>query len=217
MSTASPAMEHGASLSRTSDTSGAALFYQPPADEAGEDRLWINAGGVHRVQTAGKARLLEALLELKPPQGARLVVLGTDVGALRAAQRNALRARIAFLPADGGMLSSLNAWENIVLPLAFHKPGKLRGVAERVYTLLAGLGAEPGELLPKLPEAMTLYEKKLAGYVRILLEAPELVLVEDLTGGLNAAEYDGTAGFFAAFHALCPQGTFVQLETGPDE
>jgi len=216
MSAASLAMEHNAPLSRTSDISGAALFYQPSADEGGEGRLWINAGGIHRVQAAGRARLLDALLDLKQPQGARLVVLGVEAGTLRAAERNALRARIAFLPSDGGMLSSLNAWENIILPLAFHKPGKLRGVVSRVHALLAGLGAEPRELLPKLPEAMTLYEKKLAGYVRMLLEAPELLLVENLDAGLNRAECAKAAGFAAAYHAACPNGTFVQLDDEPD-
>jgi len=38
------------------------------------------------------------------------------------------------------------------------------------------------------------------------------VLVEDLRGGLDAAERAATAGFFPAYQARCPGGTFVQLE-----
>jgi ABC-type lipoprotein export system ATPase subunit len=191
-----------------------ALGYEPPADR-GDGRIWIPKGGSHRVADLSdtrKARLLSAVLDLKSELGARLVLLGQEVDGLGPAERAALRARIAFLPADGGLLSNLNAWENIVLPLGFHYPERLRGAAEEVNDLLKGFGADPHSLLDKLPERMSAYEKKLAGYVRILLENPELVLVEDLRGGLDAAERAATAGFLPAYQARCPAGTFVQLE-----
>ena len=125
---------------------------------------------------------------------------------------------MAFLPAAGGLISHLNAWENILLPLGFHQPGRLRGITERVLDLLAGLGTEPRALLGKLPEEMTLYEKKAASCVRIMIEAPELVLAEDLTGGLEALDERGRAatGFAAAYLATCAGGTFIQLDNAPD-
>jgi len=64
---------------------------------------------------------------------------------------------------------------------------------------------------------MTLYEKKLAGYVRMLLEAPELVVAENLTGGLEHDERRRTAAFPAAYHAERPEGVFVQLDDAPDQ
>ena len=195
-----------------------ALGYEPPADRE-DGRIWIPMGGSHRVAALSdtrKASLLRAVLDLKPEPGARLVLLGLEVDALDPAERAALRARVAFLPAGGGLLSNLNAWENIVLPLGFHTPERLRGAAGEVDDLLKGLGADPHGLLAKLPERMSAYEKKLAGYVRILLERPELVLVEDLRGGLDAAERAGMAGFFPTYQARCPGGTFVQLGGSPE-
>jgi ABC-type transporter Mla maintaining outer membrane lipid asymmetry ATPase subunit MlaF len=195
-----------------------ALGYEPPADR-GDDRIWIPMGGSHRVaglSDTRKASLLSAVLDLKPEPGARLVLLGLEVDSVDPAERAALRARVAFLPVEGGLLSNLNAWENIVLPLGFHTPERLRGAAGEVNHLLEGLGVDPHGLLAKLPERMSAYEKKLAGYVRILLESPELVLVEDLRGGLDAAERAGTAGFFPTYQARCPGGTFVQLEASPE-
>ncbi len=176
----------------------------------------IPAGGSHRVgglSQSGKLKFLAAVLELKPEKGANLMVLGVDVAGLGAADRDRLRARIGFLPAQGGLLSNLNAWENITLPLGIHHPDGLRDAAGKVDELLLELGTPPGSLLAKLPERMSLYEKKLAAYVRILLEAPELVLVEDLGGGLSAAEQAAAAGFDTVYHAHCPGGTFVRLET----
>jgi ABC-type lipoprotein export system ATPase subunit len=178
----------------------------------------IPAGGSHRVSglsESGKLKLLAAVMELKPEKGASLAVLGVDVAGLDAADRAGLRARIGFLPAQGGLLSNLNAWENITLPLGIHRPGGLRDAAGKVDRLLSELGTAPGSLLAKLPERMSLYEKKLTAYVRILLEEPELVLVEDLGSGLSAAEQAAAAGFDTVYHAHCPGGTFVRLETVP--
>jgi len=217
MSHADPAARSDSASSHSAEAR-VALGYEPSAGR-GDGRIWIPKGGSHRVaglSDTRKARLLSAVLDLKPEPGARLVLLGLEVDALGPAERAALRARVAFLPAGGGLLSNLNAWENIVLPLGFHTPGRLRGGAGEVSDLLGGLGADPHALLPKLPERMSAYEKKLAGYVRILLENPELVLVEDLGGGLDAAERAGAAGFFPVYQARCPGGTFVQLEGSPE-
>lgn len=214
------ATSHAAKPKAAADARGIAFGYEPPADGAGVGRLWIPVGGSHRVVAdhARAATLLDAVLEFMPEPGARLVLLGKEVGTLRSAERAELRARIAFLPSAGGLISHLNGWENIVLPIAFHHPERLHSVAGRVHELLAALGTEPGVLLAKIPEDMTLYEKKVAGCVRIMLEAPELVLAEDLTGGLESFNERGRAatGFAAAYHAACAGGTFIQLEYAPD-
>jgi ABC-type lipoprotein export system ATPase subunit len=208
-----------AERSRAAEARQVALWYEPPPDGTA-GRIWIPAGESHRthpVSQAFKSRLLAALLDLKPQPGARLAVLGADTAALPRREREALRARIGFLPANGGLISSLNGWENIVLPLGYRDPARIRSAAPRVHALIERLGANPRRLLAKLPEEMTLYEKKVAGYVRILLEAPELVLAEDLAGGLEPDERRRTAGFAAAYREDRPDGTWVQLEDAPDE
>jgi ABC-type lipoprotein export system ATPase subunit len=204
---------------RAVDARQVALWYEAPPDGT-PGRLWIPAGTSHRsapVTQAFKSRLVAALLELEPQPGARLAVLGVDAGSLPQRAREALRARVAFLPANGGLISNLNGWENIVLPLAYRDAKRVKAVAAHVHALVERLGASPRGLLAKLPEEMTLYEKKVAGYVRILLEAPELVVAENLTGGLEPAERRQAAAFPAAYHAERPGGVFVQLEDVPDE
>lgn len=193
---------------------GVALGYEPAAGRGGH-RVWIPSGGSHRSGPLGalqRKELVSAVLDVRPDHDARLVMLGIDVDRLQASGRAALRDRIAFLPADGGLLSSLNAWENIVLPIGFHRPRRLREVTDQVYGMLAGLGADPSALLAKLPERMSLYEKKLTGYVRIALERPELLIAEDPQGGLDSVERAAAERFPAAYLESCPGGTFVQLE-----
>ena len=81
-----------------------------------------------------------------------------------------------------------------------------------MHGLITELGEEPARLLGKLPEKMTLLEKKITGFVRILLEAPALVLVDNFALGLDSAERMRIPYFAATYQARHPGGTFVQLE-----
>jgi len=197
------------------ETSGVGLACELPADAGADGRIWIPAGASLRIRIADpahRARLLAAIFDMKPDPQLRLVLLGADVDALGMRERIALRARLAFLGAAGGLLSHLNAWENIILPLGCHHPERLQGIAVEVHALVARLGAAPEKLLGKLPEEMTPLEKKTAGFVRILLEAPDLVLVEDFSVGLDSTERMRLPYFANTYHEMHPGGTFVQME-----
>jgi len=190
----------------------ALLGYEPVPDEESPQRVWVDAPGSHCVSCTYKDELLAALHELKPRKGARLVLLGTEVGELAQAERLALLRRVGFVPASGGLMSSLNAWENISLPVAYHAPEKLAGTLGEVQRLLDDLGGVDNNLLGKLPEHMTLYERRLAAYIRALLEGPQLLVVENLAGGLGPTKRKRAARFAEVYHARCPGGTFVQFD-----
>jgi ABC-type lipoprotein export system ATPase subunit len=160
----------------------------------------IDAPGSHRVRCADKQDMLAALYELEPRGGAPLVVFDADVGALSDDERRGLMRRIGFVPANGGLLSNLNGWENISLPIAYHAPQKLEAAFAEVRALLDELGAD-GDLLAKLPDDMTLHERRLAAYIRALLEAPDLLVVDDA----------GASRFAEVYRMRSPNGTYVEL------
>ena len=190
----------------------ALLGYVPMADGESAERIWLDAPGTHSVATLRKNELVAAVLDLQPRSGARLFVLRTEVGALVEPERQALLARIGFVPADGGLISSLNGWENITLPVAYHAPQRIPELFGEVQELLEDLGGVDDSVLRKLPEDMTLYEKRLVAYVRALLEKPALLLVETAAAGLGPTKRRRTARFAEAYHARCAGGTYVQLE-----
>ena len=190
----------------------ALLGYVPMADGESSERIWLEAPGTHSVATMRKNELVAAVLDLRPRSGARLFVLGTEVGALDEPERQALLGKVGFVPADGGLISSLNGWENITLPVAYHAPQRIPRLFGEVQALLDDLGGVDEGLLHKLPEDMTLYEKRLAAYVRALLEKPALLLVETAAAGLGPTKRRRTARFAEAYHARCAGGTYVQLE-----
>lgn len=190
----------------------ALLAYEPVRDEDAAQCLRVDAPGSHRLRCAYKDELLAALYELRPRRGARLVLFGTDVGGLAERERLELLRRVGFVPANGGLVSSLNAWENISLPIAYHAPRRLPAALAEVRELLAELGGVEEDMLAKLPEDMTLYERRLAAYIRALLERPELLVVETPGAGLGPTKRRRAARFPEVYHARCPGGTFVQFD-----
>ncbi len=188
------------------------LGYEPVADAKTSQRVWLDATGEHRLSTGCKDELLAAMLDLKPRSGARLFVFGAEVGRLPETERLALLGRVGFVPASGGLISSLNAWENISLPVAYHAPARMAGVLGEVHALLEEIGGVEDNLLAKLPEEMTPYEKRLAAFIRALLENPELLVVENLAAGLGPTKQRRVARFGELYRRRCPNGTFVQIE-----
>lgn len=189
------------------------LGYEPVPNEESPERIWVDTPGSHSVSGAYRNELLAAMHELKPRAGARLVLFGTEVAQLPDAERLELLRSVGFVPAAGGLMSSLNAWENISLPLAYHAPHKLAGALAEVHALLGRIGGVDERFLAKLPEDMTLYERRLAAFVRAVLERPRLLVVEDLADGLGPTKRARVARFAPVYEAHCPGGTYVQFET----
>jgi len=197
-----------------SPTAGPLALVYEPVSGCAEGMVRIPAGGGHCLEGLSEfrvSRLLSAVLEVKPEIGWRLVLFGADVDALGPEKREALRARVAVLPSMGGLLSSLNAWENMVLPLGMHRPLELPRATRGIHDCLGELGVPARDLLEKLPESMTRYEKILTAYVRIVLEQPDLVLSENLHEGLDDQQRDVVARFPEVYEARCPGGTFAVL------
>lgn len=190
----------------------ALLGYEPLAGEEIAQRVWLEAPGTHCVTVSCKDELLAAVHDLRPRSGARLFLFGADVERLPEPERRALAGKVGFVPANGGLISSLNGWENITLPVAYHSPARFPQLFDQVQELLGELGGVDDNLLRKLPEEMTLYERRLSAYVRALLEKPALLLVESVAAGLGPTKRRRAARFADAYHARCPGGTFVQLE-----
>jgi ABC-type iron transport system FetAB ATPase subunit len=215
MNNASQPVVADAALPQALETSGVGLACELPGDSDSDGGIWVPAGVSLRIRIANpahRARLLAAIFDMEPDPGLKLVLLGAEVNALSMQERIALRERVAFLAAEGGLLSNLNAWENIILPLGCHHPERLQGIVAEVHALVTELGGVPEILLGKLPEEMTLLEKKIAGFVRILLEAPDLVVVDNFAPGLDSAGRMRIPYFATTYLARLPGGTFVQLE-----
>lgn len=123
------------------------------------------------------------------------------------------QAGVVIVPHNGGLISNLQVWENIVLPVQYHAielAGTLEDNVVRVL-LQCGLADESAvsDLLLKRPDQLSLLEKRLVGFVRAMLMSPELIIYDALNEGLSRKELVWMARIDSVFRLYFPFRTSV--------
>lgn len=107
---------------------------------------------------------------------------------------------------DGGLMSHLSVWKNLILPLEYR--ARDVGHAAEDASLLFMLCGEDRADLPRLmdsyPDALSPYERRLAGFVRALLLEPEVLVLDDVFDGLAAAEKEKALRWMQVFRLRFP-------------
>lgn len=88
---------------------------------------------------------------------------------------------IGWIPANGGLISNLKTWENVTLPLWYHGRRQATITEEAVSRWLAelGLDQQDWERFMASPAArLKPWERKLAGLLRGLLLAPQMLVID---------------------------------------
>jgi cell division transport system ATP-binding protein len=156
---------------------------------------------------AGKSTLLRLMYgDLRPTSG-RVVVDGTDVGALTREGVPALRRRMGIVLQDYGLLPRRTVWENVAF--ACHVIGQSRRETRRKLPVVleqVGMmhrcGAYPGELSGG--------EQQRVAIARALVNDPPLLLADEPTGSLDP---DTSAGIMDVLAAANVRGTTVVVAT----
>lgn len=132
---------------------------------------------------SGKTTALDLLgLLLRPTSGAVLLD-GVDTGTLRDGARADLRGkRLGFVFQEFNLLPSLNALQNVMLPLRYHKNGK-DGKA-RAEALLEEVGLK--DRMHHRPDQMSGGEQQRTAIARALINRPTLILGDEPTGEVDS-------------------------------
>ena len=84
-----------------------------------------------------------------------------------------------------------------------------------MHALLNELGGVDDALLAKLPDDLTLYERRLAAYIRALLEALDLLVVDDAETGLGATKRQRAARFAEVYRTRFPAAPMSSSTLSP--
>jgi phospholipid/cholesterol/gamma-HCH transport system ATP-binding protein len=133
---------------------------------------------------SGKTVLLRLVAGLIKPDRGRIRTLGVDITFLREETLLPIRRRMGFVFQGAALFDSLSVYENVAYPLREHANLPEAEVAERVHRLLARVGLRDIDD-EKLPAELSGGMRKRVGIARALVLAPELVLYDEPTAGLD--------------------------------
>ena len=144
---------------------------------------------------AGKSSLLAAVATVLPLHAGEILVDGHSVGR----QAEQVRQRVGYVPDRLPAWPGLRAGEFLELfaTAAGLGGGRLRGAVERALDM-AGLERERSALLDDLPAG----QRKRILVARALLHDPQVLLLDDPFGGLDAFERRDVARLIADAHLI---------------
>ena len=140
--------------------------------------------GIVGASGAGKSTLLRTINLLEAPDSGAVVVAGRDLARLARRDLRAARREIGMVFQQPNLLTNLNVYDNVALPLRLHgtlNPPRLR---RRVLDCLdlVGMGAYAGTY----PAALSGGQQQRVAIARALASRPAIVLCDAPTSALDA-------------------------------
>lgn len=133
---------------------------------------------------SGKSTLLNMLAGLEHPSRGEIVIAGKHIEKLNEKQLVTFRReRVGFIFQSYNLIGTMNALENVALPLSFRGIGKAsRNVKAIQYLKLVGLERLAGNM----PNQMSGGQQQRVGIARALVVGPQIIFADEPTGNLDS-------------------------------
>ena len=133
---------------------------------------------------SGKSLLLRICAGLIYPDQGSVTLGGVDLKAASKGEVQDLRARIGFVFQDSALISNMALYDNVALPLRYHKKWTEAEMRTRVEEKLDLFGVDRS-LDWSIPALLSLEMRKRAALARALVLEPEYLLLDQPTDGLE--------------------------------
>ncbi|MGN0157864.1 MAG: ABC transporter ATP-binding protein [Brotaphodocola sp.] len=133
---------------------------------------------------SGKSTLLNMLAGLEKPTKGEIIIAGKHIEHMTENQLVAFRrAHVGFIFQSYNLLQTLNAVENVALPLSFRGvPKKIRNAKAEKYLQLVGLE----KYKKHMPNEMSGGQQQRVGIARALAVNPKIIFADEPTGNLDS-------------------------------
>lgn len=140
--------------------------------------------GIMGPSGAGKTTLLNILATVSFPTLGNVLINGEDVTKLKGEELSEFRRKnLGFILQDFHLMSTLNARDNILLPLAVeNRP--IAEIDERLEAVTTILGIK--EILNRYPDELSVGQKQRIAAARALVERPKIIFADEPTGALDS-------------------------------
>lgn len=133
---------------------------------------------------SGKSTLLNMLAGLEKPSRGEIVIAGKHIERLSENQLVAFRRKhVGFIFQSYNLLKTMNAVENVALPLSFRGvPRKVRNEKAKKYIKLVGLEKQ----MKHMANEMSGGQQQRVGIARALAVDPQIIFADEPTGNLDS-------------------------------
>lgn len=133
---------------------------------------------------SGKSTILNSIGALDVPTRGKILLDGKDIAHLSESDLAQIRGRkIGFVFQAFNLISSLTAFDNVLLPMTFQGISNEKKVY-RARNLLSAVGLS--HRLNNLPSELSGGEKQRVAIARALVNDPEVILADEPTGNLDS-------------------------------
>lgn len=133
---------------------------------------------------SGKSTLLNMLAGLEKPTKGEIWIAGKHIEHLSEKELVTFRRqRIGFIFQSYNLLNTMNAVENVALPLSFRGMSRKKRLARaKRYMDLVGVGKQADHM----PNQMSGGQQQRVGVARALVVEPEIIFADEPTGNLDS-------------------------------
>lgn len=133
---------------------------------------------------SGKSTLLNMLAGLEKPTKGEIVIAGKHIEQLNENQLVAFRReRVGFIFQSYNLLQTLNATENVALPLSFRGISrKVRNEKAKKYLKMVGLDKHAKHMANEMSGG----QQQRVGIARALVVNPQIIFADEPTGNLDS-------------------------------
>ena len=133
---------------------------------------------------SGKSTLLNMLAGLEHPTKGEIVIAGKHIEKLNENQLVTFRReKVSFIFQSYNLIGTMNALENVALPLSFRGiPKEIRLKKAKKYLQMVGLE----RIAKHMPNQMSGGQQQRVGIARALAMDPEIIFADEPTGNLDS-------------------------------
>jgi phospholipid/cholesterol/gamma-HCH transport system ATP-binding protein len=133
---------------------------------------------------SGKTTLIKIIAGLIEPDGGEVTIEGVNISKINRLKLFEMRKKMAFMFQRGALLNNLTVFDNIALPLRYHKNLPEKEIDERVLTALDQFDLTG--IKDTMPGHLPIGQRKLVGVARALIMEPAILFIDEPIGVMDA-------------------------------